>query len=215
MKVISLWSGGKDSCFACYKARAQGHAIVSLVNFTDPGGEGSVSHGLSAAIIKRQADMANIPFMQRPMPRSGYRDAFLSLIQEFKERESVEGVVFGDIYLQEHRDWIDSVCADAHVEAILPIWTRDTERLIKAIIGSGFRSIIVSVKKEILGEEWLGREIDGASVEELRAMGGIDLCGEKGEFHTFVYDGPLFREAVRFKKGKKRLEGGRWFLEID
>lgn len=215
MKVISLWSGGKDSCFACYQAKLQGHQISAVVNFTNSDGADSVSHGLSAQIIQRQAEMIEIPLLQKAIPKEGYRDVFKALIEELKAKEGVEGIVFGDIYLQEHRDWIDKVCEELKVEAILPIWTKDTERLIKEIVNSGFKSIVVSVKKDKLGEQWLGREIDDRFVSDLKALGEIDLCGEKGEFHTFVYDGPIFRVPMRFSIGeKKETQDGHCFLDI-
>lgn len=214
MKVIGLWSGGKDSCFACYKAKQQGHRIISFINFTNADGTGSVSHGLSASIIQRQVVLIDIPFLQKAMPQKGYRDAFKALLEELKTKEGIEGIVFGDIYLQEHRDWINKVCEELKVEPILPIWTQDTESLIKEIIGSGFKSIVVSVRKDILGEEWLGREIDDRFVKDLKALGNIDLCGERGEFHTFVYDGPIFKKPVKFIIGEKVLKDKRWFLDI-
>ena len=214
MKVISLWSGGKDSCFACYQAKQQGYQIISVINFTDSNRINSVSHGLSADIIQRQAGLINIPLLQKAMPQKGYRDAFKILVEELKAKEGIGGIVFGDIYLQEHRDWIDKVCDELKVEAILPIWTKDTGRLVKEIINSGFKSIIVSASKDILGEQWLGREINSRFIKDLKAIGNIDLCGEKGEFHTFVYDGPLFKEKVKFNKGKKTLQDDRWFLEV-
>jgi uncharacterized protein (TIGR00290 family) len=214
VKVVSLWSGGKDSCFACYQAKLQGYQISAVVNFTNADGTDSVSHGLSAETIQRQTEMTEMPLLQKAMPKQGYRDAFKALIEELKAKEDIKGVVFGDIYLQEHRDWIDKVCEELKVEAILPIWTTDTEGLAKQIIDSGFKAIIVSVNKEILGEQWLGREIDNRFVGELKALGNIDLCGERGEFHTFVYDGPIFKRPVSFVSGKKRSEGKRCFLEI-
>ena len=214
MRVVSLWSGGKDSCFACYKAKLQGHRIVSLINFADSYGTGSVSHGLSADIIRKQTRLIDIPFLQKAMPEKGYREAFKALIEEYKIKEGIEGIVFGDIYLQEHRDWIDKVCAELKVKAILPIWTRDTEGLIKEIIDSAFKSVVVSVRKDILGEEWLGREIDDRFVKDLKALGNIDLCGERGEFHTFVYDGPIFKSPVNFKAGNRALKDKHWFLDI-
>ena len=214
MKVVGLWSGGKDSCFACYKAKLQKYQIISIVNFTNSDGRNSVSHGLSADIIQRQAGLIDIPLLQKAMPRKGYTDEFKVLVEELKVKEGIEGIVFGDIYLQEHRDWIDKLCGELKVEAILPIWTKDTEKLVKEIIDSGFKSIIVSASKDILGEQWLGREINGRFIKDMKAIGNIDLCGEKGEFHTFVYDGPLFKEKVKFKKGDKKLRDDRWFLEI-
>ena len=214
MKAISLWSGGKDSCFACYKAKLQGYQIISVVNFTNSDGIDSVSHGLSADIIQRQTNLIDIPLLQKTMPQKGYTDAFKVLVEELKTKEGIEGIVFGDIYLQEHRDWIDKVCNELKVEAILPIWTKDTERLVKEIIDSGFKSIIVSASKNILGEQWLGREINSRFIKDLKALKNIDLCGEKGEFHTFVYDGPLFKEKVKFNKGNKTLRDDRWFMEV-
>ncbi len=214
MKAVSLWSGGKDSCFACYKAKQQGYQIISVINFTDSDRVNSVSHGLSADIIQKQADLIDIPLLQKTMPKKGYKDAFKVLIEELKAKEGIEGIVFGDIYLQEHRDWIDKVCEELRVEPILPIWTHDTEKLIRDIIDSGFKSIVVSTRKDILGEEWLGREIDDKFIKDLSAIGNIDLCGEKGEFHTFTYDGPIFKQKIKFDIGEKRLENGRWFLEI-
>jgi diphthine-ammonia ligase len=214
MKVVSLWSGGKDSCFACYKAKQQGYQIISVINFTDSDRVNSVSHGLSADIIQKQADLIDIPLLQKAMPKKGYKDAFKVLIEELKAKEGIEGIVFGDIYLQEHRDWIDKVCEELRVEPILPIWTHDTEKLIRDIIDAGFKSIVVSTRKDILGEEWLGREIDDKFIKDLSAIGNVDLCGEKGEFHSFTYDGPIFKRKIKFDIGEKRLENGRWFLEI-
>lgn len=214
MKAVSLWSGGKDSCFACYKAKLQGHQVVSLINFTDYDGNGSLSHGLSADIIQRQSRSTGIPFLQKPMPKKNYQDAFQALIREYKITAGIEGIVFGDIYLQEHKDWIDKVCAELEVKAILPIWTKDTGGLIKEIINSGFKSIVVSVKKDFLGEEWLGRQVDREFIKDLEKAGDIDPCGEKGEFHTFVYDGPIFKKPVEFTAGKKVLEDDHWFLKL-
>ena len=214
MKVVSLWSGGKDSCFACYQAKLQGHQISAVVNFTNSNGIGSVSHGLSAEIIQIQTEMIEIPLLQKAMPKQGYRDAFKVLIEELKTKEGIKGIVFGDIYLQEHRDWIDKVCEELKVEAILPIWTTDTERLAKEIVDSGFKSIVVSVNKNKLGKQWLGREIDYRFISELKALGDIDLCGEKGEFHTFVYDGPIFKVPMKFSIGEKIETQTHCFLNI-
>ena len=94
MKVVGLWSGGKDSCFACYKAKLQGHRIISLINFADSDGTGSVSHGLAADIIRKQTCLIDIPFLQKAMPKKGYREAFKALIEDYKIKEGIEGIVF-------------------------------------------------------------------------------------------------------------------------
>lgn len=215
MKVVCLWSGGKDSCFACYKAKIEGYTIVSIINFANAEGTSSVSHGLSAEIIQRQAQMLGIPFLQKPMPHEGYRQAFKELVNDYKTKHGIEGIVFGDIYLQEHRDWIDKVCEELKVKAILPVWTNDTVGLARQIIDSGFKAIVVSVKKDILGKEWLGRKVDHEFMNDLKEAGDFDLCGERGEFHTFVYDGPLFKKPVTFTTGEKVEIGTHYFLKVN
>ena len=148
------------------------------------------------------------------MPDKNYEKDFKSLILKLKKNEGIKGVVFGDIYLKEHKDWIDKVCKQIEVIPVMPLWGRDTGELANEIIKDGFKAIIVSTRKELLGKEWLGREIDFRLIKEFKKMGNIDLCGEKGEFHTFVYDGPIFRQPVRFIPGEKVLKDNRWFLEL-
>ncbi len=214
MKVIGLWSGGKDSCFACYKAKSEGYNIVSLFNFTNYDGKNSISHGLSSQIIRKQVSLLDIPLLQKAMPKKNYREEFKNVINEWKKNAGIAGIVFGDIYLQEHKDWIDKVCSELNVEPILPLWKEDTRVLINAFIKAGFKAKIVSTDAKFLGEEWLGREVDRMLVKDLENLGNIDLCGEKGEFHTFVYDGPIFKKPVEFSFGKKAQKNGHWFLEV-
>jgi len=212
MKVVSLWSGGKDSCFACYQAIALGYEVLALFNFTQVDGEESLSHGLPSEVILEQAELTGIPIVQKAMPKEAYRDEFKRLITEWKNKVGIGGIVFGDIYLQEHKDWIDRVCRELDVEAILPLWGRDTKELILEIINSGFEAMVVSTRAELLGKEWLGRKIDHEFIEELSPE--IDPCGEKGEYHTFVYDGPIFKKPVEFVTGKKILKNNYCFLEL-
>jgi len=214
MKVIGLWSGGKDSCFACYRAKSEGYNIVSLFNFTNYDGKNSISHGLSAQIIRKQVSLLDIPLFQKAMPKQNYRDEFKNVINAWKKNAGIAGIVFGDIYLQEHKDWIDKVCSELNVEPILPLWKEDTRDLINFFIKAGFKAKIVSTDAKFLGEEWLGREVDQRLVKDLENLGNIDLCGEKGEFHTFVYDGPIFKKPVKFSFGKKAQKNGHWFLEV-
>lgn len=212
MKVVGLWSGGKDSCFACYKAMASGHEVLALFNFIQALGEESLSHGLSSGAILKQAELTGIPIVQKAMPNGVYREKFKDLIFTWKKKERIEGIIFGDIYLQEHKDWIDKVCGELDVEAILPLWGRDTRELILEIVNSGFKAVVVSTMADLLGREWLGRKVDSKFIEGLDPE--IDPCGEKGEFHTFVYDGPIFRKPIEFTTGKKMLKNNHWFLEV-
>ena len=214
MKAVCLWSAGKDSCFAYYKAKQQGHNIISLFNFTEFDGANSLSHGLSAGIIHRQITATGLSFLQKPMPKENYRNEFIALIQQWKKEKNIEGIVFGDIYLEEHREWIEMACKESGVAPIFPLWGKDTAILINEIIEAGFKAIIVSVLKDSLGNVWLGRKIDNDFVKEIKGLGNIDPCGEKGEFHTFVYDGPIFKKPVEFTIGEKISKDKHWFLEL-
>ena len=214
MKVVCLWSAGKDSCLAACDAIAQGHTVKALFNFTEMDGHNSLSHGLKAAVIHRQAALTGIPFFQKAMPKGTYRDEFKALIEHWKKSEGIEGIVFGDIFLQEHKEWIDSVCKELDVVAVMPLWGRDTSVLIDEFIKKGFKAIVVAVKADVMSGEWLGREIDEKFVSDIKAAGMIDPCGEKGEYHTFVYDGPIFKRRVDFKRGERTAGSGTFFLEI-
>ena len=131
MKTVCLWSAGKDSCFAYYKAKQEGHKILFLVNFTDNDGKNSLSHGLGAELIQRQAQATGIPLLQKAMPKGiGYREAFKDLMGQWKAEKGIEGIVFGDIYLEEHKVWIDKVCRELGLEVIMPIWGKDTTGLV-------------------------------------------------------------------------------------
>jgi uncharacterized protein (TIGR00290 family) len=215
MKAACLWSGGKDSCFACHKAISEGHKIISLMNFTQPDGAFSLSHGLPAKIIKDQAGLAGIPILQKGMPWGGYEKEFKALIKDWKKEKGMEGLVFGDIYLQEHKDWIDRVCREAEIETIFPLWKLDTKKIIFDFIDSGFESIVVCVKHDILSNEWLGRKIDRNFIEELLKFNPrIDPCGEAGEFHSLVISGPLFNGRLSITSSQIEDHEGRGFLNI-
>jgi len=212
MKVVGLWSGGKDSCFACYKAMTDGHDMAALLNFTQMGSHASLSHGLSSEVIFNQAKATGISVIQKAMPWESYREEFKDLILYLKTANEIKGIVFGDVYLQEHKDWIDKVCAELGVDAILPLWGKDTKELVSDIIGNGFKALIVATNAAFMGKEWLGRNIDRLFIDALYS--GIDPCGEKGEYHTFVYNGPVFKRPIEFKTDGIFLEDNHWFLRI-
>ncbi|MBU0634185.1 MAG: diphthine--ammonia ligase [Candidatus Omnitrophica bacterium] len=216
MKAVSLWSGGKDSCLACYKAQKLGHEVCGLINFIASDGKNSLSHGLAAELVLKQAQMTNIPVFQKAMPKEKYRDEFKAIIGEWKREKGIEGVIFGDIYLTEHKDWIDKVCAEIGVEPLILLWEQDTTALINEFIGLGFETIIVAVKSGILDGSYLGRKINREFVEEISGLGrDIDPCGENGEFHTFVIAGPLFgKKKIEILKTSQVEKDGRCFLNI-
>lgn len=214
MKAFVSWSGGKESAWAFYKVR-QDKKIkpVSLLNMISEDGKSSRSHGIGSDLLRLQAEAMGIPMVQRRAARKSYEAEFRKALLDFK-KEGIEAGVFGDIDFQEHRDWIERVCKESGIKPVLPLWKYKREELLKEFIGSGFKAMVVTTRTNFLGEEWLGREIDKKFVTALKAMDKIDLCGEKGEYHTFVYDGPGFKSKVKFISGKKIFKDKHWFLEL-
>ncbi len=212
-KAFACWSGGKDCSLAVFKAIKDGWNVCYLVNMLQPDGKKSRSHGLYAELLKRQSKAIGIPIIQRQADWENYEESFKDVLSSLKE-QGIHTGVFGDIYLQVHRDWVERVCRESGITPLLPLWKEDTYKLIKEFIDAGFKALIVSTNVNFLGEEWLGQEINQEFVEKIKKLGNIDPCGEEGEFHTFVYDGPIFKQKVNFKKGKTYQEGKRLYLEL-
>lgn len=212
MKVISLWSGGKDSCFACYKAVSQGYQVCALFNFIDHIRKRSLSHWLPSELVLEQAKLTGIEILQKAMPKETYEEEFKNLVMDWKKKRDIKGIVFGDIYLQEHKDWIERVCNGLEIKAIMPLWNRDTSNLITEFINKDFEAVVVTTQADLLNKETLGKKIDNEFIKNLSTK--IDPCGEKGEFHTLVIAGPLFKGRIEILKSKKLLKGENWLLDI-
>jgi uncharacterized protein (TIGR00290 family) len=176
-------------------------------------GKHSRTHGIGSELLRLQAEAIGVPLVQRNTTWEIYENKFKESVAGLKKKGITAGV-FGDIDLQEHRDWVERVCKEIGIEPILPLWKEKREELLKEFIQAGFKAIVVATNAQFLGEEWLGREINNRFIEDLKTLGNIDLCGEKGEFHTFVYNGPIFKKPVEFTIGEKVLKDKRWFLEI-
>ncbi|MBA7654818.1 hypothetical protein ES703_62711 [subsurface metagenome] len=218
MKVIASWSGGKDSCFACYKALAEGAEVSYLVNFISREFRRVSFHGTRAHLISRQAQAIGIPLVQYTVlpDMSLYEQTFKKAVSALK-RKGIEGMVFGDIYLQEHKDWIERVCGELSITPLLPLWGMASERVLSDFIEAGFEAVIISAKADIFDEKWLGQRIDHSSLfglKKLEEEKGLDVCGEKGEYHTLVVDGPLFRKRIQVTYGDRVQRNGYWFLDI-
>jgi len=214
MKVFVSWSGGKESVLACFRAiKNYNYKVKFFLNMVTQDGKFSHSHGVSSDLLKIQAQEIGISLIQRKTTWESYEQEFKKAIYYFKEK-GIQAGVFGDIDLQEHRDWIEKVCKDTGIEAILPLWNKKREDILKEFIQTGFKAIVCSVNSLFLSENYLGRVIDERFIEELKTQKNIDLCGERGEYHTFVYDGPIFKNPVRFKIGEKNKRDKNWFLEL-
>lgn len=208
-RYLVSWSGGKDSCFACHVAQKQGLAVSHLIHFDRP----FDLHGAGPELIACQAAMAGIPFISRKVANEEFEREFRSTIQELAAQEHIRGMVFGDIYLEPHREWIEGVCAELGIEAVLPLWGMDTKRIVYNFLAEGFEAIVVSGREQHINREWIGRKVDGDFMEYLR-MRGLDPCGENGEYHTIVVAGPLFSGNMDIFANTIVHKHGHWILDI-
>lgn len=207
------WSGGKDSCLALYKAINQGYDVKYLLTMMAEQGNRSRSHGINSELLFKQSEKLKIKMVQKNTSWDDYENVFISTIEEFK-KDKIEYGIFGDIDLQEHLDWIIKVCNKTNIRYFEPLWKYKRMDVIKELLDAGFKSIIVSCDSKKMGEKYLGKEITFDLVNELQSI-GIDAAGENGEFHTFIYDGPIFSGKIKFNKKDIKENKNYLFLEIE
>jgi diphthine-ammonia ligase len=217
LEIIASWSGGKDSCLAFYKAMKRGYKIKYLLNFISKKYKRCCFHGIQRELISLQADLIGIPLFQKEVnPDMGlYEKEFKEAVNHLKKKKA-RGMVFGDIYLIDHKNWVERVCKDLKIKMIEPLWQKSPEKIAEEFIHLGFKAVVVSAKTELFGKKWIGHQFDREFLDYLKNK-KIDLCGENGEFHTFVIDGPLFKRRIEIIKSRPIFKKGfwkHWFLDI-
>jgi diphthine-ammonia ligase len=215
-KVFTSWSGGKDSCYACYKAIQNGMDVRFLMNMMDEKGEWSWFHRFPLEVLKQQSAAMDIPLLHNPSTLNTYEDDFTRAITTMK-KEGIEGGVFGDIETDHHRQWVEDICARSGVTAHLPLWHLSQDDIMDDFIGQGFVAVITACNEKYFGEEWLGGKLDTdflADVAEMQKTTDVTPCGEMGEYHTLVIDGPIFQKRIEIQETANRYNNGYWFLEI-
>jgi len=212
MSYLVSWRGGKYGCFACYEAIRQGYKVSHLVNFISQEFHRVRVHGTEAKLIQLQSQALGIPLLQKETTWDRYAQELKEAVRSLVPR-SIKGMVFGDIYLQEHKDWVERVCGEIGIEAMEPLWGRNTEEVVSDFIDSGFEAVIVSAKSELIGREWIGHGVDKDFVNYLSNM-GIDHCGESGEYHTLVVNGPIFGSRIEITQSRTIQRDNHWLLDI-
>ena len=218
LDVVASWSGGKESSMALYKAMERGYKIKYLLNFISKKYKRCCFHGIQKCLIDLQANLIGIPLFQKEVSPDMklYEKEFKEAVNQLK-KEKIKGMVFGDVYLIDHKNWVERVCKDLKIKMLEPLWQISPEKIIEEFIHLGFRAVIVSAKAELFGKNFIGREVDKPVLEELKKR-KICPCGENGEFHTFVIDGPIFKKGrIEITKSRTILKKGfwpHWFLDI-
>src|SRR4029453_8636061 len=188
--ICCSWSGGKDSCLALWRMLAAGARLTCLATMFTEDGQRSRSHGLSREVLEAQAAAIGVPLISAAATWDDYEAKFVELLRA-ASREGAQAAVFGDIDIPRHRKREESVCGRAGLAAVLPLWQEERMKLLEAWWAAGFEARIVVARDGVVDRSYLGRVLDRAVAEEL-AYGGVDPCGENGEFHTLVTAGPLF-----------------------
>jgi diphthine-ammonia ligase len=211
--VCCSWSGGKDSCLALHRVLTRGNArLACLVTMLTEDGQRSRSHGLSLEVLQAQAAAVGVPLLTASATWDDYERAMIELLSR-AQACGAEAAVFGDIDIPRHRAWEESVCQQAGLTALLPLWQQDRLGILEDWWTAGFEARIVVAREGLVDRRYLGRVLDREVAAELTAA-GVDACGENGEFHTLVTAGPLFRQPLAIELGEQVLRSGCWFQDL-
>lgn len=203
-KVTISWSGGKDAAFSLYKIlQSPLYEIVHLHTLVDSATFRVGMHGIQEALIKEQAAAMGLPLKILYLEKSESNERYAQLMKEFYKdcaHEGIEAVVFGDIFLEDLKSYRETLLSASHLEGIYPLWKMNTTDLLTDFMHTGFKTLVCCANAEYFVEEEMGKTIDQTFTKRL--LPEVDPCGERGEFHTFVYDGPLFKTALDVKRGQ-------------
>jgi uncharacterized protein (TIGR00290 family) len=203
-KSLFFWSGGKDSSLCLYKILQEKQLEVTCLLTTVNSNFKRISmHGVREELLDLQAASIGIPLHKMYVSEgsnSEYETVLEQTLSTFMAK-GIDHVIFGDIFLEDLRTYREKQLDKLGMKAVFPLWKQNTSALIHTFIDAGFKTITCCTNDGYLGEEWVGREIDQQFIQELPA--NVDPCGEHGEFHTFCYDGPIFKKPVAIRTGEK------------
>ncbi|NGY75940.1 diphthine--ammonia ligase [Bacillus megaterium] len=212
-KFITSFSGGKDSVLALYKAAKVGKAI-GLIVMLEEEGERSRSHGMPPELIRAQAKSIGLPLYAAPASWTDYEKVFMRLLEKAKN-QGAEVLVTGDLDMPAHGCWHERITKNAGLKLGMPLWEMNHGEVVEEFINLGFVTIIVTVNLSLgMREDDLGRTLTHEYVKELESR-GIDPCGEGGEFHTTVIDGPIFKHPIPIRKCEIVKNGEYAFLPLE
>jgi len=209
---LLAWSGGKDSALAFYQLKRMDIEIAALLTTVTEGYDRISMHGVRRELLAEQADSLGYALEEIAIPQNCTNDIYEQRMQQTLEKyhqKGIESAAFGDLFLEEIRAYREERMRRIGMQCVFPLWGKSTAGLAEEFASLGFRAIVVCVDTRALGREYAGREYDGDFVKDLPA--GADPCGENGEFHTFVYDGPIFTRPVRVQRGEKVLRDNRFY----
>ncbi len=203
------WSTGKDSALALYKIlQNREYAIGSLVTTVNQKFNRVSMHGVSENLLDLQAKELGLPLYKIYFPEEVSMESYNTIMKaelaKIVNSKNYKYSVFGDIFLEDLRAFRETKLAELNINGVFPLWKLDTNTIIKEFISLGFKAITVAVNANLLDKSFVGRIVDESFINDL--PDNVDVCGENGEFHTFVFDGPIFKNPIPFKIGEKVLK---------
>ncbi len=210
--MFCSWSGGKDSCLSLYQSLKTSQ-VSCLVSSMMESGEVFHSHGLSHSVLRAQADSLKIPLLIFNTSWEDYEQNYNRILKHLKTKHHLDGGLFDDIDIDEHRKWCRNLCENHNMFAYHPLWQRDKTSILSEFLELGFKAKIIAVDERKLHRDYLGKDLNDELIAEFNEK-NIDLCGENGEYRTVVYDGPLFSSPLTLKHGEVSLKNGYWLLEV-
>jgi len=212
-KVVVSFSGGKDSTLSLYRMIKDGYKVIGLLVTFDNEND-SCFHRIPKNILKEVSKELEIPLIEVDCSDGKiYEEEFERALKSAKDK-GAEICVFGDIDIEDHKKWCLDRCNEAGLKGNFPLWQEDRESLTNEFIDYGFKAVIKKINLKALGEEFLGKELTKDVVNEVKNL-GCDPSGENGEYHTLVFDGPIFKQGVKFNKASKEIVGDFGYLTIN
>jgi uncharacterized protein (TIGR00290 family) len=216
-KAAVAWSSGKDGAMTLHRLREAGEVEVAALLTTVSEGTGRVAmHGTPRALLEAQARAAGLPLLAVPIPDPCPNDAYDAAMAAAVARLRRDGVTlmaFGDLFLADIRAYRESRLAGTGIAPVFPLWGEETSSLAHAIVAAGIRAVVASVDTCQLDARFAGRDFDARLLAELPP--GVDPCGERGEFHSFVHDGPVFARPIPLRRGAAALDGRFAYAGLD
>ncbi len=197
-RVALSWSGGKDSCMALHELDRQNEHVVCLITTVPKETGKTFAHDEKIERIDVQAKSLGIPVEFIHCTYDTYNEDFIHYLSVLKEKYNLDAVAYGDLYIKGHREWGENIAKKAQLEAIYPLWTEPSamKQALKKFVSTGYKAEVIRVREDMLSKEWIGRQLDDRFIKDI-CQKNVCPMGESGEYHTFVYDGPLFKYAVK------------------
>jgi uncharacterized protein (TIGR00290 family) len=204
LPLVFVWSGGKDSAMALHSLlRDPRYQVVSLLTTVTEDFERISMHGVRRELLRQQAESIGLPLQEVRIPPQCinpiYEARMAEAVLKFRDR-GIRHFGFGDIFLRDLREYRENNLAKENMLALFPLWDVDTRQLVWRFLNDGFRAVTVCIDPRKLAKSFAGRELDAGFLQDLPP--GVDPCGENGEFHTFVFDGPIFRAPIPVAAGE-------------